>query len=66
MNAMSNNDLFGEILTIKQAATRVNLGESTVRRLAKDSKSALKIGRSYRIDINKLVDYIKTIYQVEA
>ena len=54
------NNINGDLLTIEQAAQRLNLGLSTVRRLAKECGAALKIGRAYRINIQKLIDYLCT------
>lgn len=56
----NNNNVNGEILTLEQAAQRVNLGLSTVRVKAQECGAALKIGRSYRINIKKLIDYLCT------
>ena len=58
MNKATNQNLNGEIVTLEQAAKRVNLGISTVRIKADECGAALKIGRSYRINIQKLLDYL--------
>jgi hypothetical protein len=50
----------GEIVTIEQAAARTNLGMQKIRNLAKESNSVLKFGRAYRINIQKLLDYLYT------
>ena len=60
MNKLSNKDSTGEILTLEQAAQRVNLGVGAVRKYANESGAALKIGRSYRINIKKLIEYLCT------
>lgn len=60
MNKAKNQNLSGEIVTVEQAAKRVNLGISTVRIKAAECGAALKIGRSYRINIQKLIDYLCT------
>ena len=60
MNKSKNQNLSGEIVTLEQAAKRVNLGISTVRIKAAECGAALKIGRSYRINIQKLIDYLCT------
>ncbi len=60
MNKSKNQDVSGEIVTLEQAAKRVNLGMSTVRIKAAECGAALKIGRSYRINIQKLIDYLCT------
>ena len=60
MNKSQNRDSTGEILTLEQAARRLNLGMSTIRVKAAECGAALKIGRSYRIYIQKLIDYLCT------
>ena len=60
MNKQKYNNLSGEILTLEQAAQRLNLGLSTVRQKAAECGAALKIGRAYRINIQKLIDYLCT------
>lgn len=61
MNKPKNrDDLSGEILTLAQASKRLNLGVSTIRVKAAECGAALKIGRSYRINIQKLIDYLYT------
>lgn len=61
MNKSKINNLNGEIVTLEQAAKRVNLGISTVRIRAEECGAALKIGRSYRINIQKLIDYLSSM-----
>jgi hypothetical protein len=61
MHKLSTKDSNGEILTLEQAAHRVNLGVGAVRKYAKECGAALKIGRSYRINIQKLIDYLCTM-----
>ena len=60
MNKSQNLSIDGEIVTLEQAAKRVNLGLSTVKAKAGECGAALKIGRSYRINIRKLIDYLCT------
>lgn len=61
MNKAKNcRNINGEIVTIEQAALRTNLSVYTIRRLAGECGAALKIGRSYRINIQKLIDYLCT------
>ena len=60
MHKLSNTDSNGEILTQEQAAQRVNLGVGAVRKYANECGAALKIGRSYRINIKKLIEYLCT------
>ena len=58
--SLHKNNINGDLLTVEQAAQRLNLCLSTVRRLSKECGAALKIGRSYRINIKKLIDYLCT------
>ena len=58
MNKIKNANAFGEIITFFQAAERFNLGVCTVRKLAKESGSGLRIGRSYRINAPKFYEYL--------
>ena len=65
MNKVVYRNENGEIVTLGQAAARVNLGITTVRRLAYECGAALKIGRCLRIDMSKLVEYIKTFVDLK-
>lgn len=58
MNKPSTRNVNGEIVTLEQAAQRVNLGVIAVRKYANECGAALKIGRSYRVNIKKLIDYL--------
>ena len=60
MNKPTNKNVNGEIVTLEQAALRVNLGVTAVRKYANECNASLKIGRSYRINIKKLIDYLCT------
>lgn len=60
MNKPKYSNISGEILTLEQAAQRLNLGLSTVRQKAAECGAALKIGRAYRINIKKLIEYLYT------
>ena len=60
MRKRANDNIMGEIVTIEQAAARTNLGMQKIRNLAKESNSVLKFGRAYRINIQKLLDYLYT------
>ena len=48
MNALQNKNSTGELLTLTQVCELSNLGATTVRRLAEESKSVRHIGRAYR------------------
>nr|WP_300809080.1 DUF6462 family protein [uncultured Acetatifactor sp.] len=56
-NVASDDSVFIDIDT---AARLTQLGKNTIRRLAQESNSARKIGKSYRINRAKLLDYIDT------
>jgi excisionase family DNA binding protein len=60
MNKLKNQNPEAEIVTIKQACERTNLGTATVRRLADECKASIKIGKSYRIRMDRLLEYIYT------
>ena len=60
MHKMSNTNSSAPIQTVEQAASNTNLGIGTVRKLAAECGAALKIGRSYRINFPKLIEYIST------
>ena len=45
-------------ITVDTASKLTNLGRNTVRRLAKESNSARKIGKSFRINRQKLLEYV--------
>lgn len=65
MKKREHQNAFSEIGTLEQAAERTNLGMTTVRKLANECGAALKIGRSYRINIPKLIDYLCTFEDTE-
>lgn len=65
MKKREYQNAFSEIVTLEHAAERTNLGISTVRKLANECGAALKIGRSYRINIQKLIDYLCTFENTE-
>lgn len=60
MRKRANGNIMGEIVTIEQAAARTNLGMQKIRKLAEESNSVLKFGRAYRINIQKLLNYLYT------
>lgn len=55
----------GQLVTISMAADATNLGISTVRHLAIEAGAAIKIGRSFRIDLEKLMKYVRSEYSVD-
>lgn len=60
MYKLTNPNVNGDLVTAAQAAERTNLGVTTVRARAAECGAALKIGKSYRINIKKLLDYLCT------
>lgn len=58
MNKPKNRNLNGELLTLPQACERTNLGSATIRRLADECGASIKIGKSYRVRMDKLLSYI--------
>ena len=62
MNKSEMRNSMGELLTLSQMCEVSNLGASTVRRIANESNSARKIGKSYRINRRIFLDYIEQIY----
>ena len=62
MNKLKNRNKYGEIITLQQACEETNLCAHTVRKIAKESGAALKIGKSYRIIRNVFLEYIYKNY----
>lgn len=62
MNALQNKNSTGELLTLTQVCELSNLGATTVRRLAEESKAVRRIGRSYRINKKIFLAYIEKTY----
>lgn len=61
MNRPSESrDAYGEIVTLEQASKRCNLCMNTVREKANECGASLKIGRAYRIRMDKLLEYLYT------
>lgn len=52
------------LLTIEQACEVTNLGRTKLRQLADESGAVRKIGKSYRIRIDVLLDYVDREYAV--
>lgn len=50
------------LLTTEQVCDLVNLGATTVRKLASESGASRKIGRSFRIHKDIFFDYIEKLY----
>ena len=62
MNALQNKNSTGELLTLTQVCELSNLGTTTVRQLAEESRAVRRIGRSYRINKKIFFEYIETMY----
>ncbi len=62
MNALQNKNSTGELLTLTQVCELSNLGATTVRRLAEESKSVRHIGRAYRINRKIFFQHIEKMY----
>lgn len=62
MNKSEMRNPMGELLTLSQMCEVSNLGANTVRRIASESNSARKIGKSYRINRRIFLDYIEQVY----
>lgn len=58
MNKRTTESEEAVFITIDVATRITTLGKSTIRRLAKESNAARKIGKSYRINRKILLDYI--------
>lgn len=50
------------LLTVDQVCDLVNLGATTVRKIARESGAERKIGRSYRIHKTTFFNYIEALY----
>lgn len=62
MNLAKNRNQDGILITLTQACQESNLGATTVRRIAEESRAVRKVGRSYRINKSIFFDYIEEIY----
>ena len=62
MNPLKTNTPKGRLLTYQQVAENSNLGINTVMRLAKESNSIVRIGRTVRVNPEKFYEYILAKY----
>ena len=62
MNPLKVNNPKGRLLTYHQVAEDSNLGIQTVMRLAKESNSIIRIGRTVRVVPEKFYEYVLTEY----
>lgn len=58
MTHSSNRNPKGTYVTAEQAANETNLGLTAVKRLAEKAGAVRRIGKSYRIQREKLLCYI--------
>lgn len=63
MKERVNRNLDGKFVDTKQACLLLNLGRHTIRRLADECGAGIKVGRAYRIDSEKLIDYVQQQYR---
>lgn len=64
MRKLKSNNQSGELLTLIQICELSNLGNNTVRRLAKEAGAERKIGKSYRINRDMFFAYIEKEYSI--
>lgn len=62
MNPLKTNNPKGRLLTYQQVAENSNLGINTVMRLAKESNSIVRIGRTVRVNPEKFYEHILAKY----
>lgn len=60
MNKLSHPSEEAVFITIDAACHLTNLGKNTVRKLAQEANAARKIGKSFRINREKFLDYLDT------
>ena len=66
MRKSENRSADGEFLTITQTAQKSNLGTTTVRKIARESNSLLKIGGCSRIRWDKFYAFVCQTYGEQA
>lgn len=64
MNLAKSRNQYGELITLDQACGLANLGKTKIREIANEARAVVKIGRAYRINKEKLFDYICKTYSV--
>ena len=62
MNPLKSNNPQGKFFTYQQMAEDSNLGINTDMRLAKESNSIIRIGRTVRVNPEKFYKYIIAEY----
>jgi hypothetical protein len=63
VNKQKDRNLDGVLLSYSQTAEKSNLGLNTVMRLARESGSLVKIGRTARVNWDVFYQYILATYQ---
>lgn len=61
MKELANKNVNTVLLTVQQVSELTNLGSTTVRKLALESGAGRKIGKSYRINKQKFLEYIELV-----
>lgn len=64
MNLSKNRNINGELITMQQGCEITNYGLNTVRKLAEESGTLVKFGRTCRIRRSDFLDYIYNKYSV--
>lgn len=57
MQALRANNK-GILITYKQACERYNLGMNTIQKLARQGEALVKIGKSARVDVEKMDSFV--------
>ena len=65
MNTIGTKNVNGELINLNQACEITNLGANTIRNLAAEAGAGRKIGKSYRIKKEVLLNYIDKNFKVE-
>ena len=58
MQALQTTTNKGILITYKQACERYNLGMNTVMKLARQGEALVKIGKSARVDVEKMDNFV--------
>lgn len=66
MNKIKADNVCGTYLKVRQIADECNIGEATVRKIAAEAGAVRRIGRCYRINKEKFLDFIENRQEREA
>jgi hypothetical protein len=58
MNKLKAVNPTGDFITATQAAESANIGIATAKKYAEEAKAVVHIGRCYRIDRKKFLEYL--------